>query len=133
MKKILFLSLIFFAFYGCEKSIQVDNSVSLIGKWNWKSASGGIDGKIYTPENTGDTIVMEFTNDSMYKLSYDGLLVQQCPFHTAKSVNSVNEEWANMLTLDTIPGICFYFIKNDTLILNYGMVDGNRWVFSRIK
>ncbi len=133
MKKILFLSLIFFAFYGCEKSIQVDNSVSLIGKWNWKSASGGIDGKIYTPENTGDTIVFEFTNDSIYKMSNDGFIVLQCPFHTAKSVNSVNEERANILTFDTIPGICFYFIKNDTLIINYDVTEVPRWVFTRIK
>jgi len=133
MKKILFLSLIFFAFYGCEKSIQVDHSLSLIGKWNWKSASGGIDGKIFTPENTGDTIVFEFTIDSIYKISYDGLLVLQCPFHTAKSVNSVNEERANNITFDTLSMSPFYFIKNDTLILNYDMTEVPRWVFTRIK
>lgn len=133
MKKILLLSLIFIAAYGCEKSVPADNSLSLIGKWNWKSASGGITGNIITPVSTGDTIVIEFTKDSLYKISYDGSLVQQCPFHTIKSANSVNEEMANILTFDTITWTPYYFIKNDTLIINDDMADGYRWVYVRIK
>lgn len=72
----------------------------LIGKWNWISSSGGFAGTTLTPENTGDTIVIEFTPDSLCRRYLNDSLVMESTFSIQHSESIIDHELAQVLVYD---------------------------------
>ncbi len=105
----------------------------LIGKWNWINSSGGIAGAIYTPENTGDTIVLEFTRDSVYKLFRNDSLVTNCEFSIVKAESIYNHEITDMIDCDGYMRRSFSFTASGDLILADEFYDGFTSEYERME
>ena len=73
-KFILGLIIIIFIVAACRKENNETFNEKLNGKWIWVKSIGGFGGQTYTPQSTGETIIIEFMNDSIYKEYYNGNL-----------------------------------------------------------
>lgn len=75
MRKFLSLLLVLILF-SCEHEDRKSDIQSYIlsGKWNWIESSGGFAGITYTPESTGEKIIIEFTSGSEYREYRNGEL-----------------------------------------------------------
>jgi len=59
---------------GCTKDNSLSpGNINLSGNWKWIESSGGIDGRIDNPTTSGDSIVLQFSNDSVVKFVNDSL------------------------------------------------------------
>jgi len=67
MKKLMLIILVMTTFLSCTKDDAELMNTSLIGNWNWIESSGGIDGRIETPNSTGNTIRIQITNTNIKK------------------------------------------------------------------
>jgi len=97
----------------------------LIGKWSWLSSSGGIAGTTYTPENTGDNIVIEFTPDSVFRRYLNDSLVMESKFSIQSFESITDHESTPMLVFD--PGYMrqsFEFVSPNELVLLDEVYDG---------
>lgn len=122
MKKFLLFVLLISLFYACADDTSVPND--LVGKWNWISSSGGIAGTTYTPGSTGETIVLEFTSDSVYKQYRNDLLIVNCEFSIIQAESIYDHEITNMIECDGYLRRSFSFNAQGNLILADEAFDG---------
>ena len=105
----------------------------LVGKWNWISSSGGIAGAIYTPENTGETIILEFTSDSLYKQYRNDSLIINCEFSIIQAESIYDHEITDMIDCDGYLRRSFSFTASGDLILADEAYDGFTSQYKRIE
>ena len=131
-KKLALITLLGFIFFSCEKA-ALNETDSILGKWNWKTTSGGIAGFTDTPESTGKKIRIEFTSDSIYKLYLNDTLKVACSFHTF-SDRSDSQLKDNLILFENKTTFDHYSVINyNTLFLSDKMDDGYTSEFVRIK
>lgn len=130
MKKFLLFTLFISLFYACANDTPVPND--LVGKWNWISSSGGIAGTTYTPENTGDTIILEFTSDSVYKQYRNDSLIVNCEFSIIQAESIYDHEITEMIDCDGYLRRSFSFTTSGDLILADEAYDGFTSQYERI-
>jgi len=101
MKNNLFISVITVLFLiSCEK--ENDNSSLLLGKWDWTYSQGGITGSEYTPESTGDKIIIEYTSDSLFRRYINDTLIDECKYHVIDSSIVFNGDKAVIIKYDCL-------------------------------
>lgn len=131
MKKFLLFVLLISLFYACADDTSVPND--LVGKWNWISSSGGIAGTTYTPGSTGETIVLEFTSDSVYKQYRNDLLIVNCEFSIIQAESIYNHKITDMIDCDGSLRRSFSFTASGDLILADEAYDGFTSQYERIE
>lgn len=95
-RNLLFSVLIVLFFTACEE--EPDSLTRLVGRWEWINSFGGFAGATYTPELTGDSIILEFTSESIYRKYFNDTLIIECKFFINdtilynKSVKIINYE-----------------------------------------
>jgi len=118
---ILFLGLILF--FSCSDDRLEPKE--LIGKWNWLSSSGGIAGTIYTPENTGDNILIEFTSDSIFKRYLNDSLIMESTFSIQISKSIYDHDSTQMLVFEDAYMLQSFELQSpDELVLFDEVYDG---------
>jgi len=117
----IFIFSIIFILVSCNKESDNNPNKALSGKWDWMQSTGGFAGQTYTPQSTGETVAIEFDNDSIFRQYINGNL----DFETTYELKKVegyselfifykNENSASIIST----------LENNTLILlDYG-VDG---------
>jgi hypothetical protein len=131
-KKLVLIILVGFIFFSCEKA-AINKTDSILGRWNWKTTTGGIAGSKYTPEYTRKKIIIEFTSDSIYKKYQNDTLTLVCSFHTF-SDTSESQLKDNLILFENHTTFEHYSVINyNTLFLSDKMVDGFTSEFERIK
>lgn len=68
MKHYFLLLCIATSLLSCSEDDENSNKNNLIGKWNWTSSIGGIDGRTDTPTSTGNQITLEISENSIKKV-----------------------------------------------------------------
>ena len=132
--KFIFLVLLTILLFSCKKERGITYPVYLFSKWDWINTSGGFAGFTYTPESTGDKIIIEFTPDFIYKEFLNDTLIVKCKFHIIKSATNNGQDKDNTIIYDYTSQEQSYLIKNeDTLVLNDGCCDGFESQYIRIK
>ncbi|WP_340113629.1 hypothetical protein [Maribellus mangrovi] len=97
------------------------------------SSTGGIAGVTYTPEITGETIVLEFTSDSVYKLVRNDSLLIDCDFRIIQSESIYDQEITDMIECDGYLRRSFSFNASGDLVLADEAFDGFISQYKRIK
>jgi len=134
MKLSVYLFSLVLIITNCHNEINVtDYPLALFAKWNWEISTGGIAGTSYTPESTGDRIVIEFTCDSIYREYKNDLLVFESSFHVIQSESIYNNKPANIIVYDNRSVRQSYLIDDRTSLTLYdevydGFVHQYRWV-----
>jgi hypothetical protein len=129
-KLVRFSTFILLVFASCTDDIPAPNE--LIGKWNWVSSTGGIAGSTYTPETTGETIILEFTTDSVYKQFRNDSLIVDCKFSIIQSESIYDHEITDMIECDGYLRRSFSFTTSGDLILADEAYDGFTSQYERI-
>jgi hypothetical protein len=116
MKKLIVLVLVSILF-SCEHEDEEFNfrAYTLSGRWEWIETSGGFAGITYTPESTGQKIIVVFTIDHIYREYINNTLNIKDKFNIhadtvifesiLRKTYSIN---GNILTLDE--GCCDLFV-----------------------
>lgn len=131
MKRLLVLIFIICQFYACTD--DTPKASELIGKWNWISSSGGIAGSTYTPEITGETIILEFNSNSDYKMFRNDSLIIDCQFSIIKAESIYNHEITDMIECNGYLRRSFLFNAEGDLILADEAYDGFTSQYERIE
>jgi hypothetical protein len=133
MKKILLIiSLVGLVILSCKKESQ--KLTTLVGRWDWISSSGGIAGITYTPQSTGVRKIVEYTNDSVFRLIQNDTLLGECKYHLIKSKSVYNQDSALMITYDKYPiRQSFSFTNQDILIVEDDCYDCFQSTFKRLE
>lgn len=83
------------------KSIAAESSTAkLIGNWNWTASSGGIDGITHTPESTGNTILLEVSNNTVKKY-VNGNLESERNYSTETGISIIFGEPKEMMIYES--------------------------------
>jgi hypothetical protein len=131
-KNLVLIVLIAFISFSCEKTTP-NKTDSIIGVWNWKTTTGGIAGSTYTPESTGEKIIIEFTKDSIYKQYRNDILKYSYPYHTSSDTTQSHSN-DRLILFENSSSFDYYTVINfNTLILDDKMPDGSRSEYERIK
>ncbi|WP_321371070.1 hypothetical protein [uncultured Draconibacterium sp.] len=131
--KWIFLKTIVFLFVLTSCSDETIPPNELIGRWNWISSSGGIAGSTYTPEITGETIILQFTSDSVYKQYRNDTLLIDCQFSIIQAESIYDHEITNMIECDGYLRRSFSFNAQGNLILADEAFDGFISQYERIE
>ncbi len=116
---------------SCDDHTPVPNSI--IGKWNWISSTGGIAGSTYTPQNTGESIRLEFSSDSMYSQYLNDSLLYRCAFSIIQSESIYNNELTQMIECTGFLRRSFSFDLEGNLLLSDEAADGYIRQYERIE
>jgi len=133
MKKLVILLFFsFILFVSCNDKVLETNEI--MGTWNWTSSSGGIAGVTYTPESTGETMVLEFTPDSIYRVYKNDTLVVETEFSIVISESIYTQDSTKIITFDPgmIPRSIVFDSPND-LTLRDEVYDGFISHYRRMK
>ena len=134
MKKLVIpFILSFLLLVSCSDKVLLESN-EIIGTWNWASSSGGIAGVTYTPESTGENIVLEFTPDSIYREYKNDTLVVETEFSIIISESIYVQDSTKIITFD--PGIIprsIVFDSPNDLTLRDEVYDGFINHYRRIK
>ena len=95
MKNKLLLGLLCLFFLSCSTSVDAVNA-ELLGLWDWTSTSGGFAGTITTPEYTGTTRSLEFT-ESMLRVCENGTLISEGTYRIETRLSTLFDEPREML------------------------------------
>lgn len=95
---LILISLIGFGMLSCEK--ESNQLTHLTGKWSWTSSSGGFSGTTYTPQSTGDRKIVEFSNDSIFKLFQNDTLLIESKYHLKVSKSIYSQDSALLIIYD---------------------------------
>jgi len=115
MKKVFLYFIIFLTTsVGCEKEKSPVYSSSLIGKWSWLISCGGFAG-CSTPQSTGVTMTLVFSQDSTWFRYLNDTLEATGRFYTYKTVTANNLNTNDIIQMGSI--VEKYIIHNDTLDL----------------
>ncbi len=123
-KRLIIVSVLSFTLLtSCHKDKLEAND--LIGKWNWLSSSGGIAGTTYTPESTGDVVVIEFTPDSVFRRYLNDSLIIESTFSIRSSESIYDHNPTQILVFDPdYVRQSFQFESPDELVLLDEVYDG---------
>ena len=129
---VILTSLIGLVILSCEK--ESDQLTTLTGKWDWISSSGGFYPTTYTPQSTGDRQLIEFSNDSIFRLFRNDTLIIESKYHLKRSRSMYSQDSALLIMYDN-SSICQSFsIKCQViLILNDELYDGFEHTYKREK
>jgi len=111
-KSLVLICLIGLFISSCEEETQY--ATDIFGKWDWIISSGGFGGFSYTPESTGDRIMIEYSIDSLYKKYRNDTLIAECKFHIIESETIISHEITKMIVYD-----------NDFIRQSYTLEDPN--------
>lgn len=100
MNKILLLLCAIFMAVSC-RSDDESRVANYVGTWNWVSTFGGLSGIHETPENTGKTASITFTEDYHYTVRENNIVVNEGTFDLYKNIsmngyNHVFIDFSNM-------------------------------------
>jgi hypothetical protein len=123
---------LYLLFSSCDEPAPTDEA-TLIGKWQWLETTGGIDGVVITPETSGKTESLVFSNDSLRIYQNDTLAGS---FHYSTELESTifSEEPMTVLRIPSFssePEVII--IKVDTLRLADNFVDGMIKTYLKLK
>lgn len=123
----------FILFTSCSDKVLPETN-EIMGTWNWISSSGGFAGSIYTPESTGENIVLEFTPDSVYREYRNDSLIIETGFQIIMSKSIYDHDSVKMVSFyqDMIRRSIVFDSPND-LILRDEMYDGFSSHYRRIR
>ena len=114
MKKITFLYILVFGIISCnlDDNKRIDNS-DLIGKWNWVSTKGGINGNINeTPASTGKIIHLSLKNDYTFSIIENGNEISNGTYEITMKRSIYSGEIERYIKLETIDQQNIGFVKN---------------------
>jgi len=132
-KKIFILSILGLILLASCSDDRLETN-ELIGRWNWLSSTGGIAGTTYTPENTGDEIVIEFTSDSVFRSYLNDSLMMESAFSIQISKSIYNQDSTKILVFeDGYMYQSFEFESPNELILRDEAFDGFISHYIRLK
>ena len=132
--KTINIIVLLFALVGCAKESTIDtpitpivqnDSLAILGEWEWKETLIAWGNEIQTPSTTGDSISLTFTSDSLYKYTNGSLTdvkyyqFEYYYFNTGVGPDSILGLFINQVDF-------FYSIDGDTLIIDKSYVDGNK-------
>ena len=92
------ISLIGFGILSCEK--ESDQLTTLTGKWGWISSSGGFVATTYTPQSTGDIQIVEYSDDSIFRLFRNDTLLIESKYHLKRSKSMYSQDSALLVIYD---------------------------------
>lgn len=98
MKNKLLFGLVSLFFLSCSTSVE-GVSVDLLGLWDWTSTSGGFAGTITTPESTGSSRSLEFT-ETMLRVYENGTLVSEGTYRIETRLSILFDEPREILVQD---------------------------------
>jgi len=114
----------FLLFASCSDKVLLETN-EIMGTWNWTGSSGGIAGVTYTPESTGENIVLEFTQDSVYREYLNDSLIIETEFSIITSESIYDHDSTKMIVFS--PGMIrrsIVFDSPNDLILRDEAFDG---------
>lgn len=122
----------FILFISCSDDVLKTNEI--MGTWNWISSSGGIAGVTYTPESTGENIILEFTPDSIYREYRNDTLIIETGFRIILSKSIYSQDSTKMIELESgVFNRSYVFDSPNDLILRDEMYDGFSSHYRRMK
>jgi len=114
MKKIIYLFVLILGIVSC--SSDDENEISnkdLIGKWNWTNTDGGIGFHIHeTPETTGKTIHLTFTDNYHFSIVENGNEISNGTYELTLKKSIYSGELERFIILQTIDQQYVGFVKN---------------------
>ncbi len=103
---------------GCTEppTVAVD-SLPLVGRWVWLQSSGGISGRVDTPQSTGTNRTLVVTSDSVLQLLQQDTVVVAGRFRIHREPTSFRSDTAEVLRLDGVAIWIIEFRSRDILAL----------------
>jgi hypothetical protein len=89
------VSLFFLSCSTSEDGVQTE----LLGRWDWRSTSGGLAGTLTTPESTGTSRSLEFT-ETILRVYEDGVLISEGSYQIETRLSTLFDEPREMLVQD---------------------------------
>lgn len=139
MKRLVYILILCLTFSSCTsiESVFIDNS-SLLGKWNWTSTTGGINGNInHTPTSLGKTVQIIFAKDYTFSILEDGQEVSKGNYNLEIGENNRDSKISYSGNYKKIQGVVllgvYYFHSNNELIISDGYADGIASAFSKVQ
>ena len=132
MKKLVLFFFGLVLFVSCSDHVLETNEI--MGTWNWVSSSGGIAGVTYTPESTGDNIVLEFTPDSIYREYLNDSLIVETGFSIVVAKSIYEHDSTKMISFNQgMISRSIVFDSPNDLVLRDEVYDGFSSHYRRIK
>lgn len=129
MKKIACLFAIGLSLISCSlDKTNLENS-ALVGRWNWVSSTGGIDGATSTPQTTGKSIKLEISNTKVKKY-INGVLVFESNYWIQNGT-SIYGGRQKIIIYENNPNESFYITNNNQLILKEECFDCYQKTYSK--
>lgn len=126
------ICLIALCVFSCKK--ETVYPIDIIGKWDWIRSSGGIGGSTYTPEITGEKIVLEFTSDSVFRKYINDTLKIESKFSIIDSETIFSIEKTKVIKYGNISiRQSFSFESPQLLTLHDEIYDGYANEYRRIE
>jgi hypothetical protein len=115
-------------------SDKFNKNKDLIGRWQWKESCGGIAGMCYTPQLTDQKIIIEFTDDFLYREYYGDSLVNESSYSLNRDRSIYTGETTDMIEYDEgLIRQSFSFPVDGVLELNDECYDGFNSEYVRSK
>ncbi len=118
------------------------NNLDLIGKWNWTSTEGGINGGInQTPTTTGKTIHLTLMSNYNFLMTENGNEISNGTNELAMKKSIYSREMERFMILETIDQLYVGFVKNGIVNIDQNQLlqisdnnyDGIGSVFEKIE
>lgn len=124
-----YLLLIFFtSLVGCQKDNETISEL-IIGKWDWVKSVSPWTGQVSNPQTMMFSITLEFTSDGIMKEYKNDTLSNS----TNYCIEINPTEPTNNLLIYYSDIRSYFYIDNDTLIINASYVDGPVSSYIRVK
>lgn len=133
MKKILLALVATLTILSCTRDNDTEAATeNLAGRWNWKSSYSGLEGSLVTPESSGKTVILEFTNERLKYYENDQLVSEHT--YTIQTRKDALGNDKKMIVYQPYRQEETYVVQDDKLVLtNQTMMDGATSEYIKVK
>lgn len=102
-----------------------------VGTWNWVSTNGGLNNVNETPQNTGKTIKLTFTNDNKYNIVENGKTVNEGTYKTYLDVTNTDHVQRVFIDFSNYPDKAVRSVTSTELSLYDDSADGFNYLYTK--
>lgn len=132
MKKILLILFAFALLVSCrneeEEMLKIDQ---FVGTWNWAATTGGLDNINETPQNTGKTASITFTNDNKYVIKENDKIVSEGTYRTYLEITNTDHVQRVFIDFSDYPDKAVRSVTSTTLNLYDDVADGLDYYYAK--
>lgn len=132
MKKIFLILFAFALMISCrneqEEMVKIDQ---FVGTWKWASTNGGLSNINETPQNTGKTVTLNFTNDNKYSIIENGKTINEGTYKTYLEVTNTDHVQRVFIDFSNYPDKAVRSVTSTELNLYDDAADGLNYLYTK--